>query len=385
MNTLHLFAGIGGGIVADMMMGHKPVGAVELDPFCRRVLRQRQADGWLPEFPIFNDVKEFIGDEIKKRVDCISGGFPCQSFSIAGNGKGFDDPRGQLFFDLIRIIDRIRPPFVFLENSPAIISRGMGTVLGEISKIGYHAAWLCLSAADCGAWHIRKRWWCLCWRDGADTDRLRKQQSQGNFKESRGRVGDIRQEISDSQSRRMWATPTASDATRGGRITPNMDSMSLVQQMNTPEFWPTPTVQDAKNNGSPSQYERNTVPLNAAVMQRQQWPTPSASEHKYRLQGDSQQSKCINAPMNGKLNPDWVEWLMGFPTGWTNPAPLVSIEAHHPDFWAVEPPIPRLTDVKTNRADHVRALGNAQVPICAATAFQMLMQIVSTQAPNQGG
>ncbi len=381
MNTLHLFAGIGGGIVADMMMGHKPVGAVELDSFCRRVLRQRQADGWLPDFPIFNDVRNFDGHkniepefplfegtggfngyEITEPVDVICGGFPCQSFSTAGNGKGFDDPRGQLFFDFIRIIDRIRPRFVFLENSPAVIPLAGRTIFGEIAKIGYHAAWLCLPASAVGAWHRRLRWWCLCWRDGADTDRLRKQQSQGNFKESRGRSGDIRQEISDLQSRRMWTTPSASDANQGGRITANMTCTSLAQQLNTPEFWPTPLATDAKNNAGDGQRNRKTPQLNAS---------PPASDH--------------NAMAGGKLNPDWVEWLMGFPSGWTDPAPLVSIEAHHPDFWAVEPVIPRLTDITKNRVARVRALGNAQVPICAATAFQMLMQIVSTQAPNQGG
>lgn len=182
----------------------------------------------------------------------------------------------------------------------------------------------------------------------------------------------------------MWTTPSASDADRGGRITPNMTGTSLAQQLNTPEYWPTPRANDARNNGGPGQRNRKTPQLNAAVAMRS-LPTPMASDHKYRLRGDSQQSKCLNALAGGRLNPDWEEWLMGFPVGWTDPAPLASIEAHHPDFWAVEPPIPRLTDVKTNRADRVRALGNAQVPICAATAFEMLMQIVSTQAPNQGG
>ncbi len=55
-----------------------------------------------------------------------------------------------------------------------------------------------------------------------------------------------------------------------------------------------------------------------AVMARSgMWPTPSASEHKYRLQGFSQQSKCLNALARGQLNPTWVEWLMGYPLGWT--------------------------------------------------------------------
>lgn len=88
LQTLHLFAGAGGGIIADMLLGHRPVGAVEINKHCRRVLHQRQQDGWLPKFPIYKDIKEFQGNEIQKRVDVISGGFPCQDISSAGKGAG---------------------------------------------------------------------------------------------------------------------------------------------------------------------------------------------------------------------------------------------------------------------------------------------------------
>jgi hypothetical protein len=94
----------------------------------------------------------------------------------------------------------------------------------------------------------------------------------------------------------FWATPAASDGKRGGTITPNMSGQSLPQMVNTPIHWPvggkttrqiypTPTAQDAKNNGAPSQQERNTKPLNAEI--------------------------------GGALNPDWVEWLMGWPIKWS--------------------------------------------------------------------
>ncbi len=96
MNTLHLFAGAGGGIIADMILGHTPVGAVEIDPFCRKVLQMRQDEGWLPKFPIFEDVRSFNGSEIKEKVDCVCGGFPCQDISSAGRG-GASRVRGLVY------------------------------------------------------------------------------------------------------------------------------------------------------------------------------------------------------------------------------------------------------------------------------------------------
>ena len=125
----------------------------------------------------------------------------------------------------------------------------------------------------------------------------------------------------DGNESGLWATPSATDGQRGVTITDAMTGISLTQMVNTPHRWPTPnasdvrprataystarrlrigkqisleaavkflptpTVQDASNNGGPSQYERNSLPLNAVA--------------------------------GGSLNPTWVEWLMGFPLGWT--------------------------------------------------------------------
>ena len=93
VRELHLFAGAGGGILGGMLLGHVPVCAVEIDAYCRKVLAARQADGWLPEFPIYEDVRKFDGKPWRGRVDVVAGGFPCQPWSQAGKRKGADDPR----------------------------------------------------------------------------------------------------------------------------------------------------------------------------------------------------------------------------------------------------------------------------------------------------
>jgi len=149
-----------------MLLGHTPVGAVEIDPFARAVLQARQADGSLPDFPIYEDVRTFDGTAWRDRVDIIAGGFPCQDLSCAGKGAGIDGARSGLWWEMLRVIREARPRYVFLENVPAITGRGLDRVLGSLADLGFDAEWGVLSAADVGAPHLRKRWWCLA-RDTA--------------------------------------------------------------------------------------------------------------------------------------------------------------------------------------------------------------------------
>jgi len=84
-------------------------------------------------------------------------------------------------------------------------------------------------------------------------------------------------------------------------------------------LWPTPTVQDSANDGGPSQFRRNSLPLNAAV---KMWPTPVADDTGYRRESYAQGGTALSTVAGGQLNPTWVEWLMGFPIGWTDFEPL---------------------------------------------------------------
>ena len=85
MRTMHLFAGIGGGLLADRILGHTPLVAVEWEPYACQVLRERVADGWFPGMHVWEgDVQLFDPSEYTGRVDCIHAGFPCQDISVAG-------------------------------------------------------------------------------------------------------------------------------------------------------------------------------------------------------------------------------------------------------------------------------------------------------------
>jgi DNA (cytosine-5)-methyltransferase 1 len=172
MRTLHLFAGAGGGLYADLILGHTPVCAVELDPYACAVLRARAADGWWPDLHVHEgDVRVWDPSPWAGRVDCVAAGFPCQDISVAGGGAGLAGERSGLWSEVRRAVADLRPRFAFLENSPAIVGRGLDVVLADLASLGYDARWLVLGADDVGAPHIRKRWWCLAWRADADGGR----------------------------------------------------------------------------------------------------------------------------------------------------------------------------------------------------------------------
>ena len=169
LRELALFAGAGGGILGGKLLGWKTVCAVEWDAYARDVLVARQNDGCLDPFPIWDDVQTFDGRPWRGRVDVVSGGFPCQDISAAGKGAGINGARSGMWAHMARIVGEVRPRFVFVENSPVLTSRGLGTVLGDLAAMGYDARWGVLGAIDAGAPHKRERIWIvadsMCQRD----------------------------------------------------------------------------------------------------------------------------------------------------------------------------------------------------------------------------
>ena len=169
LRTMHLFAGAGGGILADLILGHRPIVAIEWDKYACEVLRARAADGWFDGMSVWEgDVREFNPSEYQGRVDCIHAGFPCTDVSTAGSQAGVgEDTRSGLYREVLRIADVLQPRYLFLENVANIVNGDNGsmlrTVIGDIASRGYDAVWRCLSAAQIGANHKRDRWWLLAY------------------------------------------------------------------------------------------------------------------------------------------------------------------------------------------------------------------------------
>lgn len=201
MNVLELFAGVGGGVLASLLNGHRTVCAVENDDYCQCVLLARQNDGTFPVFPVWDDVRTFSGKPWRGYVDLVSGGFPCQNISTAGDGAGINGAKSSLWFEMLRIVREVRPRYVFVENSPALVTRGLDTVLGGLAEIGFDAEWMVLGASDVGAPHRRQRMWILA--KHSDADRVRKPQPKRAVQDLRRRTGNVCKEISDADDKRL--------------------------------------------------------------------------------------------------------------------------------------------------------------------------------------
>ena len=160
LNGLDLFSGIGGISVA-LRDYVRPIAYCEIDPYCQAVLLSRMVTGDMVHAPIWDDIKSLRIRPQEIDIDIIYGGFPCQDISVAGKGKGLEGERSGLFFEIIRLAKEIKPSFIFLENVPAITSRGGLRVVREITEMGYDCRWCVISAASVGALHRRERWFLL--------------------------------------------------------------------------------------------------------------------------------------------------------------------------------------------------------------------------------
>lgn len=166
LRVLDLFSGIGGfSLGLERTGGFETVAFCEIDPFCRRVL----AKHW-PNVRQYEDVRTLTADALQRdgiAVDVICGGFPCQDVSLAGQRSGLTTDRSGLWSEYGRLIGEIRPRFVIVENTPGLLSLGMGDVLGKLAALRYDAIWDCFPACAAGAHHERDRVWIVAYPHAA--------------------------------------------------------------------------------------------------------------------------------------------------------------------------------------------------------------------------
>jgi len=339
MHELALFAGAGGGILGGHLLGWRTVCAVEREPYAASVLAARQNDGLLPAFPIWDDVCTFDGRPWRGIVDVVSGGFPCQDISAAGKGAGIYGERSGLWEQMARIIGEVRPRYVFVENSPLLVGRGLVRVLADLAEMGFDARWGVVGASDVGAPHRRERCWIVANATGeqhegaphaqrrptspqllADTDchgmeeRLWENREQGSGESSESGLKTRRggKDVADAAGH-PWHEGRQSDAAQepGGR--------------------------DADRSSEPAGDVGN------ANGSRQLQPGRSECE----------------------------EWR------WTGDA----------SWWLTEPDVGRVADGVAARVDRLKAIGNGQVPQCAAQAWRILthnVEVTGTGASAEG-
>jgi DNA (cytosine-5)-methyltransferase 1 len=307
LNELALFAGAGGGILGGKLLGWRTVCAVEWEKYPACVLAARQNDGILPPFPIWDDVQTFDGKPWRGIVDVVSGGFPCQDISIAGNGDGLDGERSGMWSEMARIISEIRPKYAFIENSPMLTSRGLERVLADLASMGFDAEWGVLGANEVGANHQRNRIWIV----GKNANpkflgcqkRPNEQRIDGD-RQASSELGDLCQ----TQSEEM-ADPNLLRCIHGHpEIKPTERGVNALCDTSTSSK----NVGDSKISGLSSCFEGQG--------ERESWGAGIGS----------------------------AQW------------------------WQVEPPLDRVVDGMADRVDRLKAIGNGQVPLCAATAWNIL-------------
>ena len=160
LKHLDLFSGIGG-----FSLGLESAGLVEtvafcdFDQYCQKVLKKN-----FPGVPVYGDVKELNHDKLKAdgidQIDIITGGYPCQPFSVAGRKKGEEDPR-HVWPEMFRLIQELRPTWVIGENVGGHIKLGLDSVLENLESEGYSARTFSISASSIGANHKRERVWII--------------------------------------------------------------------------------------------------------------------------------------------------------------------------------------------------------------------------------
>jgi DNA (cytosine-5)-methyltransferase 1 len=280
VNELALFAGAGGGILGGKLLGWRTVCAVEWESYPASVLIARQNDGLLPPFPIWDDVRTFDGSAWRGLVDVVSGGFPCQDISVAGKGAGIDGARSSMWTHMARIIGEVRPRFAFVENSPALLTRGLGTVLSDLAALGYDCRWTVLGAADVGAPHKRDRFWLVA------TDTMQQRPAVGTPRQAWGALPDADRD--GAQKEPGWDELKSRACCCGSHV------------------------------------------ADAGIS---------------HVEGQRKESERVGAEFG-----DFGD------SGW----------------WESEPSICRVADGVAARVDRLKAIGNGQVPQCAAEAWRML-------------
>lgn len=155
MRHLDLFSGIGGfALAARMAGGFETVAFCEIDKYCQRVLRKN-----FPNVPIHDNVKTLNGNEYGP-IDIITGGYPCQPFSLAGKRSGANDDR-HLWPEVFRITRSIKPRWLLLENVVGHITLGLDDVLSDLDSIGYTSQPFVVPACAVDAKHRRDRVWIV--------------------------------------------------------------------------------------------------------------------------------------------------------------------------------------------------------------------------------
>jgi len=275
MRHLDLFSGIGGfalGLEATQKI--KTVAFCEIDKYCTKVLNKN----W-PEVPVYKDIKELTYDKLKAdgidSIDIITGGYPCQPFSIAGNKKGVEDPR-HLWPEYFRLIKECRPTWIIGENVSGHIKLGLDAVQEDLESQGYSLRTFSVSASSIGANHQRERIWTVAYSQ-------RNYDSQ-QIKRVNGEESSLQKEHRENDS-----------------TTRNFSGASAVRETRNEHA----DVEDARRRSWREQFTWNTESIGRGTSEKTEWSTntdtsPGPSEGTKTLANTNSDREKRNQSQDGK-------------------------------------------------------------------------------------
>jgi DNA (cytosine-5)-methyltransferase 1 len=314
---------------------------VEREAYAASVLAKHCQAGTLDDAPIWSDVCTFDATAWRGKVDCVVAGFPCQDLSVAGRRAGLDGKRSGLFFEVLRIAADCGARFLFLENVAGIhsaaasvmdeasasdyapkssgdgfsgvgiedgrlLERAASRVMGELADLGWDSEWVTISASDVGANHRRARWFCWAWR--ADSiGAQRSGQAQFGAEAGREELGNTGLQPQHLQQREEGAEHQGA----GQPVDHPERAERGAELANTSQPGPQGSQLSRActcNGGGRKHMDQlaNFVaysPQAQVILDGQTSLQPSLGEHQ---------------PSPKRLNPYFVENLMGWPAGWTS-------------------------------------------------------------------
>ena len=214
MTHLDLFSGIGGFAIAAQACGYTTIGFCEREPYAQQILKERfgavladademRRQAARPKLEtartqqcrrptLHGDIFTLNGADYAG-VDLLTGGFPCQPFSVAGKRRGAADDRA-IWPEMLRVIREAKPAWIIGENVAGIVTMELDNILSDLEGIGYSAWPLVIPACAVDARHRRDRVWIVAHAIG-----LRESQSSGSFADERGRAGNQGEDVADAE------------------------------------------------------------------------------------------------------------------------------------------------------------------------------------------
>lgn len=325
--VLSLCSGVGGldlGLKLAMPTS-RTVAYMEIEAYACEILVKRMQEKILDPAPLWSDIKSFDGKPWRGKVDIITGGYPCQPFSVAGKKLGEKDPR-HLWPHVRRIVSEIEPMLCFFENVGGHLQLGFEQVHDDLQGLGYKVKAGLFTAEEVGAPHRRERLFILAYRnDGrcnsSGNDNTERQVCPNQERHS----APIHQERTQLQSGVSEnSTPLADGFGIGSqrRLTQKVQtgySRSRLKEevllWKQPKRWRTPNASDAE--GGVMEIRPGT---SARIKLRDH------SVHVANcLCGHPDQMTLMTGEISQRtLNPRFIEWLMGWPTGWTELEPAAT-------------------------------------------------------------